>query len=412
MTVLGTDGDTTPRIENVDIPGVLPRTGLAALLGGLDLPGRIEMPDGSVVRTGVGEPTYRVSFRSERALRTPMTESAVARAYVSGDIDIDGDLRALFDARKMLRNSVPFRQKLRFLYDFLRPAGKMNASAIEKHYSKGDDFYLTFIDKRFRFYSQGLFQSPDETIEEASEHKLETMFAALDLKPGDRLLDIGGGWGGVTQYCGARGVHVTTLTLAEDSARFIGNLIADNDLPGEVTLQDFLDHQPEEPYDHVVIYGVIEHIPNYRAFAENAWRVLKPGGRLYLDASASIQKFAMSAVARDYIWTGTHTFMSLPDVTGELLNHGFEVVEVSRETRDYGLTMLEWASRMEAAKDDVIAQWGEETYRIFRLYLWGGAHAFFTNSLQAYHVVAERTDGPGPRPSVARRLIQSLAALR
>ena len=370
------------------------------------------MPNGSVVTVGDGEPIYRVILSSTRALRTPMTELGVGRAFVAGDIQVEGDIGALFDARHKLREKVPLRQKIQFVYDFVRTATKMNAKAVGEHYNHGDDFYHTFVDKRFRIYSQGLFKTPDETIEEASEHKLESMFASLGLKPGMRLLDIGGGWGGVTQYCGARGIHVTTLTVAEDSARYIQRLIKDNDLPGEAFLQDFLNHRPNEPYDHAVMYGVIEHIPNYRRFARTVWDVLKPGGRLYLDASATVEKFAVSSFTRDYIWRGTHTFMTLQDVTAELLYHGFEILDVSRETRDYELTMLEWAKRFELAKDEIIAGWGEETYRVFRLFLWGGTHAFKTNALQAYHLVAERTPSPGPRPSTTRRIRQFLGNLR
>ncbi|KAK2807878.1 hypothetical protein FQN50_005267 [Emmonsiellopsis sp. PD_5] len=392
---------------------LLPRTGLAALLASLDLSGEIGLPDGSVVPVGPsGEPIYRVIFRSKKALRTPMTELSVGRAFIAGDIQIEGDLNALFNAREHLREKVPLRQKIQFIYDYIRTSTKMNSKAVTEHYGRGDDLYLTFLDKRFRVYSQGLFQRPDETIEEASEHKMETMFTSLGLKPGMRLIDIGGGWGGVTQYCGARGVHVTTLTLTEGSVRHIQRIITENNLPGEVHLQDFLEHKPKEPYDHAVMFGVIEHIPNYRRFAHDVWKVLKPGGRLYLDGSAAVEKFAVSAFTRDYIWRGTHTFMTVQDVMGELLLHGFEIVNVERETRDYELTMLEWAKRLDAAKDEIIAGWGEETYRVFRLFLWGGTHAFRTNALQAYHLVAERTASKGPRPSTARRIRQFLGNLR
>lgn len=288
----------------------------------------------------------------------------------------------------------------------------MNSKAIGEHYSRGDDFYLAFIDKRYRFYPQGLFKHPDESIEEASEHKLESMFNSLELKAGERLLDISGGWGGVTQYCGARGVHVTTLTLTVDSARFIQNSISEKNLPGEVFLKDFLNSKPEEPFDHVVIYGVIEYLPDYRGFARGIWDVLKPGGRICLDGSAAVTRFAASSWTRDYIWRGTHTFMTVQDVMAEFLYHGFEVIEVVRETKDYELTMLEWARRLDAAKEEVIAGWGEETYRIFRLFLWGGTHAFKTNTLQAYLMVAEKTDSPGPHPSTYRRLVQFLGTLR
>jgi cyclopropane-fatty-acyl-phospholipid synthase len=391
---------------------MIPRTGLAPLLASLDLPGELQVPDGTIHAIGHGDPTYRIAFRSQKALRTPMTELKIAEAFVKGDIDVEGDISVLFGARARIQDKIPFRQKLQFLYDFARAATSMNAKAVGEHYSRGDDFYLTFIDKRFRFYSHGIFQNPNESIEEASEHKLETMFKGLRLKPGMRLLDIGGGWGGVTQYCGARGIHVTTLTLAKDSQNFIRRLIEEQDLPGQVFLEDFLNHKPVEPYDHAVMYGVIEHIPNYRKFARSIWKILKPGGRLYLDGSAAVEKFAVSSFTRDYVWRGTHTYMTLQDVLAEMLYHGFEIVEVARETRDYELTMLEWAKRLDAAKEDIIAGWGEETYRVFRLFLWGGAHAFQTNGLQAYHLIAERTLSPGPRPSLIRRFTQFVGNLR
>lgn len=386
----------------------LPHTGLAALLPQLDIPGSVRLPKGTIITFGTGDPVCRVIFRSESALRTPMTELSIGKAYITGEIEVEGDLGALFGARKRVTEKVPMRQKLQFVYDYFRDATKMNAKAIGDHYTRGDDFYLTFIDKRYRFYSQGLFKTPDETIEEASEHKLETMFSSLDLKPGMRLLDIGGGWGGVTQYCGARGVHVTTLTLTADSARYIQRLITEKDLPGEIFLQDFFNHKPEKLYDHIVIYGVIEHIPNYRRFASHVWKMLAPGGKLYLDGSAAVTKYSTSAFTRDYIWGGTHTFFTLQDVLGELLFHGFEIIDIARETADYQRTMEEWARRLDAAKDEIISGWGEETYRVFRLFLWGGAHAFKSNTLQAYHLVAERTASPGPRPSKARRMLYAM----
>ena len=373
----------------------------------------LELPGGEVRRFGDQPPAFRVTFKDQRALRTPLTQYALARAYVEGDIDLEGDMLALFDLRERLRVTVSPRQTLRFAGQlFLQPPRSVNSRSVRQHYSYGDDFYLTYIDQRFRFYSQCLFRSDDESLEDASEHKLESMWNALDLQPGMRLLDIGGGWGGVTEYCGARGVHVTSLTIAPDSANYIGNLLKKRDLPGEVFLQDVLDHEPSIPYDHAVIYGVIEHVPNYRRFCTRAWSFLKPGGRLYLDAAATKEKYRMSAFNRRYIWTGTHCFMALQDILEELLFHGFEIVDVRRETRDYELTMLHWARRLDANREKIVELWGEEQYRAFRIFLWGGSHTFKTNLLQAYHLVAERRADPGPRPGNSRRLVNSLLALR
>ncbi|KAL4938425.1 hypothetical protein BDV06DRAFT_56766 [Aspergillus oleicola] len=400
------------------LPGAktFPRTGLAALLRQLDIPGEIQLPNGTLFTVGNNHdpPVYRVIFRSQDALRTPMTERAVGEAFITGQIDVEGDLFALFGARSHLREKVPLRQKIRFLYDHVRTATHMNSQAIVSHYDRGDNLYHIFTDKEFRLYSHGLFRSPTDTIEDASRHKLDTMWDKVGLKTGMRLLDIGGGWGAVTQYCSPRGVHVTTLTVSPSGARYIQRLIEDHGLSGraQVYLQDFLNHRPDEPYDAVVTFGVIEHLPDYRRFSRTVYGVLKPGGRLYLDGSAALTKYAVSSFTRKYIWTGTHTFMTVQDVMGELLLHGFEVVEVIRETKDYELTIAEWARRLDEAKDEVIAGWGEQTYRVFRLFLWGGAHAFKTNSLQAYHVLAEKTADVGPRPGTLKRVVQFLGRLR
>jgi cyclopropane-fatty-acyl-phospholipid synthase len=246
-------------------------------------------------------------------------------------------------------------------------------------------------------------------LEDAAERKLESMWTALRLAPGMRLLDIGGGWGGAMEYCSPRGVHVTSLTLVEDSAAYIRALAADLGLTGEVVVEDVLDHRPAQPYDNAVIFGVIEHIPQYQRFCRRIWDALPPGGRLYLDASAVKEKWAVSPFTRHYTWPGTHSFLSLQDMIRELLLNGFELEEVRCETTDYARTIRAWADRLEDAHDTVAARWGEEIYRGFRVFMRGGQHAFQTNRLQAYHLVARRLADPGPRPGRTRRLAQGAA---
>ena len=303
------------------------------MLAAAGVPCELQLPDGQILSLGERPPAFRLIVHNERALRLGLDESRMANAYVEGDFDIKGDMMALFDLRDRLVDHAPLAARFQFLRELLltRPSS-VNRRAIGYHYTLGDDFYLSFIDQAYRFYSHCLFHSDDETVEQAAVHKLESMWDALNLKSGQRLLDIGGGWGGVTQYCGARGVHVTSLTLVQDSANYIRNLIRQRDLPGEVLVQDILEHRPDRLYDNAVIYGVIEHIPNYRLFCQRVWDSLKPGGRLYLDASATVEKFEMSAFTRRHIWHGTHTFLALQDMIEELLFHGFEIVNVQRET--------------------------------------------------------------------------------
>jgi cyclopropane-fatty-acyl-phospholipid synthase len=375
---------------------------LTQLLHDVDV--EVTMPDGEVLRFGQSPPRCRVTIHNARALRGGFDELAIGQAYVEGDIDFDGDKLYLLEMRARLVERTPLSAKIWFLWQLLLKAPtRINRSAIDFHYNFCDDFFLALMDNKYRLYSHGLFHSDDETLEQASEHKIETMYRALDLKPGMRLLDIGGGWGGAEQYCGERGVNVTALTIAEDSHKYLQNLIRTRNLPCQVLKQDFLSYQPEEPYDAIVIFGVIEHIPNYRLFAERAYACLKPGGSLYLDGSAAKEKYSISPFTEHYIWHGSHSFMALPDVIQEFINSGFEIMEVKRETHDYELTMRHWAERFDAARDMIVARWGEKTYRAYSLYLWGGSHAFRRDILQAYHVVVRKGQDAGPRPGLWRR---------
>jgi cyclopropane-fatty-acyl-phospholipid synthase len=227
------------------------------------------------------------------------------------------------------------------------------------------------------------------------------------LRSGDHVLDIGGGWGGLKRFCQERDVRVTSLTLSEDSARFIREHAG-----GEVVVQDLLEHRVREPYDHVVILGVIEHIPTYRRFCERVWDVLKPGGRLYLDASATREKYASSAFTRRYTWNGVHSCLCLQDLVRELLFHGFEISSLHGGTDDYEWTMRGWAENLENAQTFLCSRWSESRYRASRIFLWGGAHAFRTRRLQSYTVVANRGRQPGPRPGLLRRAGHMLGAVR
>jgi cyclopropane-fatty-acyl-phospholipid synthase len=371
------------------------------------------LPSGEAIRCGDGPPRFRVIVRSGRALRGAYDELALGGAYVEGEIDLEGDIWSVFEVRRRLQDRARTGQLLGFLVNlFLTAPTRINRRAIDFHYTLGDDFYCSFTDTRYHFYSHGLFRSADETLEEASEHKLETVFAALRLQPGMRLLDIGGGWGGVTRYCGARGVHVTSLTLAQDSYNYLRNILDTTGFPGEVRIQDFLRHRPEKPYDAIVILGVIEHIPTYRRFCELVWESLVPGGRIYMDASAAHQKYEVGTFTRKYIWQGSHSFMCLQDIVQEFLYHGFEVEEVKRDTWDYELTMRHWAERFDAARDFIVKGWGEKVYRAFRLYLWGGSHALHVDTMQSYHLVARRREERGPRPGLFRRVGNFLSGLR
>jgi cyclopropane-fatty-acyl-phospholipid synthase len=392
----------------------------------------VTLPWGPPIRVGEGPVRFRLKLQNEQLLRSALTQLSLGRAYVQGDVDIevvgnDDDPKTLVDnamsvfkVRDAIRSGTSVGQALRLAAELAvsRPT-RVNAGAIAHHYSMDDEFYHTFLDPEYHFYSQCMFDDPEEPTEflapwtalvAAAERKLKHMAAALQLREGMRILDIGAGWGGLMRYCNERGVHVTSLTLSEKSGQFVRELVKDDD--SEVIVEDLLEHRRREYYDAVVIFGVIEHIPTYRRFCERVWDALKPGGRLYLDASATKQKYASSAFTRRYTWKGPHSCLALPDMIEELLFHGFEIVDVHNGTRDYERTMRAWALRLDSNHVKIAERWGEYVYRTFRVFLWGGTQGFHTDRLQAYTLVAERRADEGPRPGRLQRAAQFATSLR
>jgi cyclopropane-fatty-acyl-phospholipid synthase len=353
-----------------------------------------------------------------KLLRGPVNQFTLARAYLQGDIDVDvkGDLAEVFVARDRLSGGTTVTQAAKLLGELALVAPtRINAGVIRRHYDVGEDFHLCFLDAKYHLYSTLIFDGDAKrSLAQAAEAKCERMREALGLKAGDHILDIGGGWGALPRYCAKLGVTVTSLTISEDSERYIHKVIAEHNPRSEVLRQDLLDHRAWERYDHVVIFGVIEHIPTYGRFCERVWDALKPGGKLYMDASATKAKYAASAFTRRYTWTGAHSCLVLPDMLQELINHGFHVEQVHNETDDYRLTMRKWAEKLDRPHRarHVIRNWGEHTYRGYRLFLWGGTHAFASDRLQAYSVVAQRGPEPGPRPGTLRRAASFVASLR
>lgn len=387
------------------VPGAGKPSWLEKLFQQIHVPGELALPSGRIVPLGQGAPRFRIIVHNEQLLRRPQDELSLGEAYLNGELDLDGDMLSILEVRKQFLDRTHFASRLRFLADRLfTPVSRSHKKVIDRHYTIGNDFFFKFLDTRYRLYSHCLFERDDESLEQAAEHKLEKTLQSLDLRPGMRLLDIGAGWGGTFEYFCPRGVKLTGLTLFQNSYDYIRDLIERNHFDATVLLEDFFDYRTEEPFDAIVTYGVIEHMPEYRRFFERVWGCLKPGGKIYIDGSASKHKYDMSEFSRKYVWQGAHSPMCLQDVLQEALFYGFNVLEVKDESHDYALTILNWARRLELHRDEIVRQWGEKLYRIFRLFLWSGAPAFHGDQAQAYHVLARRCEQPGARPGLPARI--------
>lgn len=380
-----------PRIDKV-------RRSLPSL-GEEEISFAVRTPAGRLHHFGDDPPAFTVVARTDRGLAAlgSVDLTTIAEAYVVGDLEVEGDLRKVLMLRTLFGDRHPVRYLWRFVHPLVFGQVKSDHKWIAKHYDYDQDFYQLFLDERHRCYSQGIFQSDDESLEDAMTRKLDFALDAVGARPGDRVLDIGGGWGAFMEYAGKRGVHVTSLTISRESEAFLQGLIEREGLECAVVRQHLLEHEPEERYDAIVNLGVTEHLPDYRGTLQKYMALLKPGGSLYLDASASREKNDQSAFLEKYIYPGNASLMCLHEYLYEVARTPFQLRGVWDDRHSYHLTIRHWAERLDRHREEVERRWGGELYRKFRLYLWGCADAFQRDLIQAYRLVLHLPPVPSPR---------------
>lgn len=361
------------------------------LHGRIGIPFELDVKGSHVYRFGDGEPavSFKVNDGNGLAALCSLDELRFCEAYISGSLDVEGDMLQLPGFRRVLSDRHPFSYlRCRLLPLFIGQV-HVNKKAIANHYEHDEDFFLTFMDST-RCYSQAVFELDRETLETAQRRKLAFAIDACKVKPGDRVLDVGGGWGAFTEYAGRQGINVTSLTISHKSEQFLQGLIHRLQLPCQVLYQDFFKHESQEPYDAIVILGVMEHLSDYPEVIRQFQRLLKPGGRVYLDASAYREKYSKPTFISRYIFPGNHSYFCLHEFLAEVAKTDIEVLAVHNDRYSYFLTCKAWAENLDTARDEIVRRWGDRLYRSFRLYLWGSAHSFLSHGLEAFRVVLER----------------------
>jgi cyclopropane-fatty-acyl-phospholipid synthase len=364
----------------------------------------IRLPGGRAHTFGSGTPAFHVVARDGRGLRalTSFDDLSIAEAYMHGHVDIEGDLFALLEYRKLLSD----RRPLQYVWEhYLQPMVQGQIAAdkgtIPQHYDLPSEFFELWLDERVRGYSHAFFADDAEPLGDAMVRKIDWAMAACNIKPGDRVLDIGGGWGSFLEYAGKKGVHVTSLTISKVSAAYMREIILREKLSCEVIESHLLEFKSERPFDAIVNLGVSEHLPDYRRTVAQYERLLAPGRRIYLDFYSG-QRFSNSSFVTRWVYEGNTSPVNLPRYLAAVERQDFEVTNLEWDGHNYELTCRKWAERLEAKREEIVRRWGELLYRRFRLYLWGCARAFADGSLSAHHLVLERR--PGLRR--ARRLFQ------
>jgi len=358
-----------------------------------------------------------------RAAFLPGTELALAEAYLYDDIDIEGNIESVFDlADAIAAATLGWRKKLAAARDLLRlpaqasehqsrrgPAHlngqphsvERDRQAVTFHYDVSNDFYALWLDTRM-VYSCAYFASPDEDLDTAQARKLDTICRKLRLRPGQRLLDIGCGWGGLVIHAAQHyGVDATGITLSKPQADLANQRIAAAGLAGRcrVLVQDYRQVDAPSGYDALVSVGMFEHVgaallPTYFA---HAWQLLQPGG-VFLNHG--IASRATDKPQHGPSFSDAYVF---PD--GELVpinltlraaeDSGFEVRDVESLREHYALTLRHWVRSLEARHTEALKYVDESTFRVWRLFTSGSAHGFTHGRLNVYQALLVKPDASG-----------------
>lgn len=358
-------------------------------LGGFATPFSIELPSGEQRQFGDGEAEFRVGLRNERALRAlrSLDEGDISEAYLSGDIDLEGDMLKPFGLRKALHDRHPLVTAWRFVQPLLFGQVYTNKRAIASHYNADPKLFLSFLDPVFPAYSQGVYEHDDEPLSRALERKFDWAIEKCELGSGKRVLEIGPGWGAFAGHALQAGVRFTGITNSEVSQSYLRSKLANFGDQFDIQLTDFYDFEPKEKFDSIVIMGVIEHLPDYERVLKKFFRLLKPGGFVFLDGSAAKKKYELSTFMVRHIYPGNHSFLVLDDFLNKLAKTDFELMEVQNDRWSYFLTFKQWAENLESNKDYVRRTFGDFEFRKFRLYLWGAAYEFLNRTLDCYRLI-------------------------
>ncbi|HEY6095470.1 MAG TPA: cyclopropane-fatty-acyl-phospholipid synthase family protein [Gallionellaceae bacterium] len=387
---------------------------------------RICLWDGSEVLVGNEQPEFSLIFRSAKAFRDMVLSHhplRVVEAYFQGLIDIDGDLYSVLKLRHYLAAlHLPLKEKALFAtralmirpdkaesnasrkwaHDIRQKLGlvdgkALNRDAISFHYDVSNDFYALWLDEQM-VYSCAYYEDASQSLEQAQRNKLEHICRKLRLQPGEKLLDIGCGWGALICWAAEHhGVSAHGITLSRNQYEHAQRTIRRRGLEQRVTVEllDYRDLKAEAEYDKLASVGMFEHVglknlPSYFAVAN---RVLKPGGLFLNHGITSDEGGWKKSISTQFI--NRYVFPdgqleTISTVQQFMEDAHFEIHDVEGLRPHYALTLREWVSRLERGHEQALQYVPESVYRIWRFYMAACAQQFEEGNTGVYQILASR----------------------
>ncbi|HWA85071.1 MAG TPA: cyclopropane-fatty-acyl-phospholipid synthase family protein, partial [Opitutus sp.] len=350
------------------------------------------------------------------------TAMGLAEAYLRDEFDVEGDIEAAVDLAVALeRRPTNWASRLSAFYRLKRLPGNARArdgrwfdgargerhslardrEAVSFHYDVSNEFYRLWLDERM-VYSCAYFASVDDSIDAAQTAKLDYLCRKLRLKPGQQVLDIGCGWGGLAVFAAKTfGVRVTGVTLSEQQAAWATAQVRVNGLADRVAIErrDYRELAAAKKFDAIVSVGMAEHVGRERLpeYFGKAWELLRPGGVFLNHAigeGRTATRFRGPSFVDAYVFPDAD-IVPLPLVLEAAGGAGFEVRDVENLRGHYTLTLRCWVRRLEAAHERARAFVNEPAYRVWRLYLAGSAHGFACGDLAIFQTLLAKPEADG-----------------
>jgi cyclopropane-fatty-acyl-phospholipid synthase len=395
---------------------------------------------GSVDHGSNPRPPFTLVLNRPAALRRmllPPNELSIVESYLSGDVEIEGSMEAASNLADAIGNRLHSPLAVaKLVGQVLQLPGKADddlndarfperakklgprhtpvrdAAAIHFHYDVGNNFYKLWLDRRM-VYSCAYFRSADDTLDVAQEAKLDLICRKLRLKPGERLLDIGCGWGGLVMYAAEHyGADATGITLSENQASFAKERIDKAGLGDRcrVAIRDYRTLAEGDDYDKIASIGMVEHVglSHLPVYFESAFRALKAGGLFLNHGIVSLGEARPKSVTEKIFrkfWKAdafidTYVFpdgklTAADDVIAAAESTGFEVRDVESLREHYAMTLRHWVKSLEDKSRDAQAMVGSHTYRVWRLYMSASANAFAKAAINVIQTVLAKPDAAG-----------------